>query len=79
MNHYPHLLLLFGVPLAVSCGLQPLDDGAASGSAPVVLPIRPENVQDPGDGSIPILTKTPVIEIFTDPGVGPRRADDGCL
>ena len=73
MKHYAHLVLLLGVPLALSsCALQPIDTEASKGSAPVILPIEPGNVQDPGDGTIPILTETPVIQIFTDPGEGPK-------
>jgi len=79
MKQYAHLVLL-GVPLVASCMLQPLNSEATAGSPPVIAPIDPGNVEDPGDGTTPILTQTPVIQIFTDPGVGPEgdTTTDAC-
>jgi hypothetical protein len=59
-------LALLCIAAASSCVLQPVNENAASGSEPVVLPIEPGNVQAPDDPNvIPIVTTTPPIYGFT--------------
>jgi mono/diheme cytochrome c family protein len=72
MKHYAHLVLL-GVPLVASCALQPINSDASVGSPPEVVQPGPGNpLPDPNTGEAPIITQTPDIQIFTDPGVGPE-------
>lgn len=79
-KNHASALVLFCTPMVASCFLQPIHNDAAVGSEPAVLPIEPGSQPDPGNGTIPPVTKTPPIYGFgLKDGYDGTSTDDACI
>jgi len=74
MDHRISILLLFP-PLSAAC-IGELDNGAARGSPPEILPVAFGHAPDPGDGATPTLLDTPPIQVVTDLAAGVVKGAD---